>query len=334
MSQPEPGSDHGADDDLRQGALSAAPRPRLGSGRPVQKSIPPLAWAGIALLGLIWGGSFLSNVILLREIGVLTTVAARVLLASLALWVYVALAGLPVPGSLRAWRDFAVMGLFNVALPFSLIVFAQVHVASGLASILNAATAIFGVLVAALVFADERLTGQKAAGVALGFAGVATVIGPQALTRFDPTSLAQLALIVASISYGFGGAWARARLTGHKPQVAAAGMLTMAAVIMIPYALWVEGVPTFAYLAATWGAMAYLSLFATAGAFLMYYRIMPVVGAGNMSLVTLLVSPVAIVLGAVFLGETLDPRAYLGFALLAAGLMVIDGRVLQVFRRV
>ncbi len=300
----------------------------------MQKSIPPLAWAAIGLLGLIWGGSFLSNVILLRELGVLTTVAARVTLAALALWVYVGLARLPVPRGLRAWRDFAVMGFLNVALPFSLIVWAQVHVASGLASILNAATAIFGVLVAALVFADERLTGQKAAGVALGFAGVATVIGLDALTRFDPSSLAQLALITAAVSYGFGGAWARARLTGYRPQVAAAAMLTMSAVMMVPYALWVEGPPTLDYPAQTWAAMAYLSLFATAGAFLLYYRVMPVVGAGNMSLVTLLVSPVAIVLGAVFLGETLDPRAYLGFALLAAGLMVIDGRVLRVFRRV
>ncbi len=326
MSKPEPG------DDLRQGALSAAPRPQVASHHPVQKSIPPLAWAVIGVLGVIWGGSFLSNVILLRELGVLTTVAARALLASLVLWAYVLLAGLPVPRTWRAWRDFAVMGLLNVALPFSLIVWAQIHVPSGLASILNAATAIFGVLIAALVFADERLTRQKAAGVALGFAGVATVIGLEALTRFDPTSLAQLALIAASMSYGFGGAWARARLTGHKSQVAAAGMLTMAAAMLIPYALWAEGVPTLDYLPATWAALAYLSLFATAGAFLLYYRVMPVVGAGNMSLVTLLVSPVAIVIGAVVLNETLEPRAFAGFALLAAGLMVIDGRVLRLLR--
>jgi drug/metabolite transporter (DMT)-like permease len=224
-----------------------------------------LAWAGIGLLGLIWGGSFLSNVVLLREMGVLTTVAARVTLAAIALWAYVVAAGLSVPRGLRAWRDFAVMGLLNVAFPFTMIVWAQVHVPSGLASILNASTAIFGVLVAALVFADERLTGQKAAGVALGFTGVATVIGLEAVTRFDPTSLAQIALIASSLSYGFGGAWARARLTGYRPQVAAAAMLTMAALMMVPYAALVEGVPTMAYAVQTWAALAYLSLIATAG---------------------------------------------------------------------
>lgn len=333
MSKPDPDRNEPRVD-LRQGALSAAPRPRVDAGPTVQKSIPPLAWAAIGLLGVIWGGSFLSNVVILRDMGVMTTVAMRVTLASLALWAYVLAVGLAVPRGLRVWVDFAVMGFLNVALPFTLIVYAQVHVPSGLASILNAATAIFGVLVAALVFADERLTGQKAIGVALGFAGVATVIGPQALTRFDPTSLAQLALIVSSVSYGFGGAWARARLTGHRPQVAAAGMLTMSAAMLIPLAIWGEGVPDFDYRAATWVAMAYLSLIATAGAFLMYYRVMPVVGAGNMSLVTLLVSPVAILIGAVVLNETLEPRAYFGFAALAAGLLVIDGRILRIFRRV
>lgn len=334
MPSPDLPDEDGLPADLRQGALSAAPRPRVGQNGAVQKSIPPLAWAVIGLLAVIWGGSFLSNAFILRDLGVVTTVAARVTLAAAALWAYVLAVRLPVPVTWRAWGDFAVMGFLNVALPFTLIVFAQVHVPSGLASILNAATAIFGVLVAALVFADERLTGRKAIGVGLGFAGVATVIGPAALLRFDPTSLAQLALIASSLSYGFGGAWARARLTGYRPQVAAASMLTMAAAMLIPVALLQDGVPTLDYAATTWGALAYLSLIATAGAFLLYYRVMPVVGAGNMSLVTLLVSPVAIVLGAVVLGETLDPRAYLGFAALAAGLMVIDGRVLRLLRRV
>ena len=314
---------------IRQGSLSAAPRPAA----PEQKSIPPLAWAGIAFLGIIWGGSFLSNALLLRELGVLTTVAERVTLAAFALWVYVIAARLPVPRSLTVWRDFTIMGVLNVALPFSLIVWAQQFVASGLASIINAGTAIFGVLIAAIVFADERLTARKATGVLLGFTGVATAIGLDALLAFDLSSKGQIALIGATISYGFGGAFARARLTSFKPEVAAAGMLTGSAALMVPYALIVEGAPPFAMSLTTWAAMAYLSLIATSGAFLLYYRTMPIVGAGNQSLVTLLVSPVAIVIGALVLDESLPTRAYAGFALLALGLLVIDGRILRLFKR-
>ncbi|NBR89218.1 MAG: DMT family transporter [Rhodobacteraceae bacterium] len=239
---------------IRQGSLSGAPRPAA----PEQKSIPPLAWAGIGLLGLIWGGSFLSNALLLRELGVLTTVAERVTLAALALWVYVFAARLPVPRSLIAWRDFTIMGVLNVALPFSLIVWAQQFVASGLASIINAGTAIFGVLIAAIVFADERLTTRKATGVLLGFTGVATAIGLEALLAFDLSSKGQIALIGATISYGFGGAFARARLTGFKPEVAAAGMLTGSAALMVPYALIAEGAPPLAMSLTTWAALAYL----------------------------------------------------------------------------
>ena len=318
---------------IRQGSLSGAPRPTRPSP-PDQKSIPPWAWGGIGLLGVIWGGSFLSNVLLLRELGVVTTVAGRVTFAAVALWIYVLLRGYPLPLSLRAWRDFTIMGFLNVALPFSLIVWAQQFVASGLASILNAATAITGVLVAAIFFADERLTARKMIGVALGFLGVAVAIGADALLNFDLSSKGQIALLCASLSYGFGGAWARSRLTGYRPEVAAAAMLTGAMALLIPYALVAEGIPPTQLTPTTWAAMAYLSLIATAGAFLLYYRTMPVVGAGNQSLVTLLVSPVAIVIGAVVLDETLAPRAYGGFALLALGLLVIDGRILARFKRV
>jgi len=291
-----------------------------------QTSISPRAWAEMALLALIWGASFLSIRVALDEVPVLTVVAFRVGGAAAVLWLYVLARGLPVPRGLRLWGVFAVRGLLNNILPFSLITWGQLHIASGLASILNAATAIFGVAIAALVFADERLTFRKGLGVLLGFLGVATAVGLQNLTRFDLTSMAQWALIGASLCYGLSSSWARAFLKGVTPQVATAGMLTMSALVMIPLALWQDGAPPLGYSPAAWSALAYLALAASATAYLLYYRVLAAAGAGNLSFVTLLVSPVAILLGALVLGEQLRPQAYFGFALLALGLVILDGR--------
>jgi drug/metabolite transporter (DMT)-like permease len=293
-----------------------------------QKTISPRAWAELFLLAAIWGASFLSNRLALNEVGVLTTVAFRVGGACLLLWLWVAAKGLSAPRNPRLWGAFLVMGLLNNAIPFTLITWGQLTITSGLAAILNASTALMGVLLASVLFRDERLTPARLAGVMLGFAGVTVAIGWRALTALDLTSLAQLALLGASFSYACAGSWARKTLGGLQPQVAAAGMLTGSSLLMVPSALLAEGVPGLSHGAGTWGALAYLAVVATAGAYLLYYRLLGMAGAGNLSLVTLLVAPLAILLGALVLGEALPPRAYAGFALIAAGLLVIDGRVL------
>lgn len=293
-----------------------------------QKHISARAWGELLLLAMIWGGSFIANRLAINEIGVLGTVAFRVTGACLLLWLYVALRGLPVPRSPRIWGAFLVMGALNNAIPFSLITWAQLTVPSGLAAILNASTALMGVVVASIVFRDEKLTGRRLAGVLLGLAGVTVVIGLQALTALDLTSLAQLTLLVAALSYACAAVWGRLNLSGLPPQVAAAGMLTGSTVLMVPAALAVEGLPP-APAAGTWLALAYLAVVSTAGAYLLYYRVLALAGAGNLSLVTLLTAPFAVILGAVVLGESLPLRDYLGFALIAAGLVAIDGRILQ-----
>ncbi len=293
-----------------------------------QKHLSARAWGELLLLAIIWGGSFIANRLAINEIGVLGTVAFRVTGACLLLWLYVALRGLQVPRSPRVWAAFLVMGALNNAIPFSLITWAQLTVPSGLAAILNASTALMGVVVASIVFRDERLTGRRLAGVLLGLAGVTVVIGLQALTALDLTSLAQLTLLVAALSYACAAVWGRLNLSGLPPQVAAAGMLTGSTLLMVPAALAVEGLPP-APAAGTWLALAYLAVVSTAGAYLLYYRVLALAGAGNLSLVTLLTAPFAVILGAVVLGESLPLRDYLGFALIAAGLVVIDGRILQ-----
>ncbi len=292
-----------------------------------QKSLSPRAWAELALLALIWGGSFLSIRVALDEIGPLTVVAHRVGWAALILWAYVAVRRLSVPRDLRVWGAFLVMGLLNNVIPFSLMAWGQLHVETGLTSILNAATAVFGVVAAAIFFTDEHLSARKAVGVLLGFGGVVTAIGIENLATFNLQSLAQLAIIGGTVSYALAVVWARKTLSGLPPQLAVAGMLTGSSLIMIPAAWMIEGPISLNLAPQTYGAIAYFAIFATALAYLLYYRVLAMAGSGNLSLVTLLIPPVAIVLGAVVLGEALPVRAYAGFALLAVGLSILNGRL-------
>jgi drug/metabolite transporter (DMT)-like permease len=294
-----------------------------------QKTIPLSAWAQMALLALIWGGSFLSIKLAVAETGVLSTVAIRVGGAAAVLWAVLLPMGYRIPREGRVWGALFVMGLLNNALPFTLITWGQQSIPTGLAAILNASTAIFGVLIAALAFRDETLTARKALGVGLGFLGVATAIGLRNFASLDLTSLSQLAVLGASLCYALSGAFARHALGGLPPQVAAAGMLTASAVMMVPFALVREGLPPAHHSAAAWAALGYLAVIATALAYLLFYRIIGRVGAGHASLVTLMVAPVSILLGAWLLGEVLPLRAYLGFALLVAGLVILDGRLLR-----
>jgi drug/metabolite transporter (DMT)-like permease len=241
----------------------------------------------------------------------------------------VLLRGRPRPRGARLWGVLIVMGALNNAIPFGLLAWGQQHVETGLIAILNAATAIFGVLFAAIFFADERLTARKAAGVALGFSGVVWVIGPSALSGFDPGALGQVAAIGATVSYALAGVWARKMMGGLPPLTAAAGMTTGAALIMVPLAWTFEGAPLLDLAPATMAGIAYVSIGSTALAYIIYYRVIALAGSGNVLLVTLMVAPVAILLGVIVLGETLPPRAYAGFALLAGGLAVLDGRLLR-----
>lgn len=290
-----------------------------------QKHISRRAWFELALIGLIWGASFLSIRIALDEVPVITSVFHRVFWASLVLWIVILALRLPIPRDPRIWFGFLVMGLLNNVIPFGLMAWGQLYIESGLTSILNATTAIFGVIVAALVFPDERLTPRKIIGVALGFTGVAMAIGLNQLLSFDLRSTAQIAVLAGTVSYALASAWARLKLSDLPPQIAAAGMLTASMIIMFPAALIFDGPIRFDLQPITWLAIGYYSIIATACAYLLYYRVLAMAGAGNLMLVTLLIPPVAIVLGAVILDEALPPRSFAGFALLGLGLLALNG---------
>ena len=297
-----------------------------------QKSLSGRAWAEMLVLALIWGGSFLSIRIALDEISPLMSVAHRVTWAMLVLWVVVAVMRIPLPRNPRIWFAFLVMGLLNNVIPFVLMAWGQLHIESGLTSILNAFTAVVGVVMAALFFSDERLMPRKIIGVVLGFFGVAVAIGLENFKNFDLRSLAQLAVIGGTVAYAVAGVWARKNLVGMPPQLAAAGMLTGATVIMLPLVYFVEGLPTFDLQPRTLVAIGYYAVIATAAAYLLYYRVLAMAGSGNLMLVTLLVAPVAITLGAVVLGEKLSANALIGFVILAVGLIILDGRAWKALR--
>ncbi|WP_425038963.1 DMT family transporter [Primorskyibacter sp. S187A] len=295
-----------------------------------QTSLSNRAWAELILLGTIWGGSFLAIRIALDEVPVLTSVFHRVFWAALALWLFVLLRGFPLPRGARIWGVFLVMGALNNVIPFGLMAWGQLHIETGLTSIFNAATAIWGVLVAAIFFADEKLGPLKLIGVSLGFLGVATAIGINNVVDFDIRSLAQLAVLAGTLSYALASVWARKMMSGLAPPVAAAGMLSGATLWMIPLVLIVDGPPSLTLQTDTMLAIGYYALIATGFAYLLCYRVLAMAGAGNLMLVTLLIPPVSITLGALVRDEVLSPNAFAGFALLALGLAVLDGRL---FRR-
>ncbi len=292
----------------------------------MQLTISLRSWGAICLLGLIWGASFFSIRVALWEVPFLTSVLHRTGWAMLVLWAFVIAFRLRVPREPRTWFAFFVMGILNNVIPFSLMAWAQIHVETGVISILNSVTALFAVLVAALIFVDERLTVARLFGVTLGVVGCATVIGLENLKGLDIYSVAQLAVLIGTLSYAFASAWARLRLTTLSPIVAATGMLTMATLLLLPIARICDGPIQFNLMPATWLAIAYYSIIATAGAYLLYFHIIATAGSGNTMLVTLLIPPVAIFLGAAFLDESLDWPAFVGFFFIASGLFILDGK--------
>ncbi|MEQ8898493.1 MAG: DMT family transporter [Roseovarius sp.] len=295
-------------------------------------AITPAAALMMAALATVWGGSFFFAEIALREVPPLTITLHRVLWALPVLFLVIRLRGIAIPRSPRIWGAYLVMGALNNAIPFSLIFWGQTRIDSGLASILNGTTAVFGAVVAGLLLADEPLTPRRICGALLGLGGVAVIMGPGALSGLDPANLAQLAILGAALSYAFASVWGRATLSSTPPEMNALGMLTGSTLLMIPVVLLTDGPPTLALPGQTWAALLALATLSTALAYLLYFGILARAGAANLMLVTLMIPPVAVALGAGVLGERLSPGAIAGFALIAFGLVVTDGRLLRRFR--
>ncbi len=291
----------------------------------------PIDWLQLVLLSLLWGGSFFCVAIAVAELPPLTVALARVGLAALVMVAVVHIAGGRLPISLSDWTLLAGMGLLNNAIPFAAISWGQVHIDSGLASILNATTPFFTVLLAHLLTRDERITPAKLLGVLIGLAGVVALMGPTALDGLGVDGLAQGAVLVGAMSYAFAGIHGK-RLKHLSSPVAAAGMLVASTVFLLPVTLAID--PPFAALpsARALAAIVFLAVFSTGLAYILYFQVLRAAGATNVLLVTFLVPVSAVTLGILVLDEALTWHAMLGMALIFVGLAAVDGRIFRAAR--
>lgn len=291
----------------------------------------PSDWLQLLLLSVLWGGSFFCVAIAVAELPPLTVAFARVGLAAAVMVAVVYISGDRLPIRLSDWTLLAGMGLLNNAIPFTAISWGQVHIDSGLASILNATTPFFTVLLAHVLTRDERVTPAKLFGVLIGLAGVVALIGPAALDGLGVDGLAQGAVLVGAMSYAFAGIHGK-RLKHLSSSVAAAGMLIASTIILFPLTLVFD--PPLAALpsARAFAAIVFMAVFSTGLAYILYFRILRAAGATNVLLVTFLVPVSALTLGILILDETLTWHAMLGMALVFAGLASVDGRVFAAAR--
>jgi drug/metabolite transporter (DMT)-like permease len=288
-------------------------------------------WAILLVLSVLWGGSFFFIEIALGSVRPMTLVLIRVALAAAMLWAVLLVRRERLPMPPGAASAFLVLALLNNVIPFVLFGLAQQEITGGLASILNATTPIWGVLVAHLFTADEKASPPKVIGVLLGFAGVAVLIGPGFLGELGQGVVPQLECLAATLCYALAGVWARRfRPMGVPPLAVSVGQLTAAAIVSLPLVLLFE--PPWAAAApepAAWISLAVLALFCTSLAYILYFRLLASAGATNSLLVTFLIPVTAILLGALFLGERLEWRSFAGMALIGLGLAAIDGRLLR-----
>jgi drug/metabolite transporter (DMT)-like permease len=286
-----------------------------------------LTWGLLLLLGLIWGGSFFFARIAVHDVPPFTLVFLRLSLAAVALHLYMA-GRFDIYRLLRLhWRQFLFLGLINNAVPHALIFLGETEIGAGLASVLNATTPIWTVIIARYLTEDEKPTSAKLVGCLVGLAGTIVLVGPGIMVTNGVPFWALLVPILAAVSYGFAAIYSK-RFKGTPAPIIATGQLTGSSIIMLPVSLivdrpWTLAMPPLGSIT----AIVALALLSTAFAYILYFRVMALAGATNASLVTLLVPPGAILLGVVFLGERLEPTDIAGMLLIAVGLLILDGRL-------
>src|SRR5882757_172396 len=288
-------------------------------------------WSLLAVLSNLWGGSFFFNGAALRELPPLTLVFLRVALGAAILLPLLRMQGISFPKGFAGWNPFVAIGLLNNVIPFSLIVIGQTFIPSGLASILNATTPLFTVLVMAAA-REEALQMRRVAGVALGLVGVVILRGWGVETRAGQ-GFGILLCLGGAFSYGLAALAAR-RLLKDSPPFGTATFQLMASTVMMaivagameqPWRLPMPGI-------ATWLAVLGLASLSTALAYIVFFQILRRSGATNVMLVTLLIPVTALLLGTIVLSEPISLREVIGALVIASALLVIDGRLPNLFR--
>jgi drug/metabolite transporter (DMT)-like permease len=283
-------------------------------------------WLLMLVLSVLWAGSFYFAKIAVLEIPPLTLALGRVAIAAAALAIFARAIGEPFPRSAKTWSLLAVMAIFNNVLPFTLLFWGQIHISIGLASILNATSPLFGVLVAHVMTRDDKLSVGRVVGLVAGFAGVVVLLGPDMLGDLGANILAELACLAAAASYAFGAVFSR-RVPGVRPVMMATGQLIMSTIVLLPIVFLFDRPDTFltASRTAIW-AMVSLALLSSALAYLIYFRLIARAGATNALIVTFLLPVGAILLGVLLLNEIVEARQLAGMTGIFIGIAAIDGR--------
>jgi len=300
--------------------------------KPHMTQVSTRDWILIGLLSAIWGGSFLFGRILMLEWPPFTVTFLRVFIAAIFLWLFVKATKRSFPADGTLIMAIIIMGILNNVIPFSLILIGQTEIGSGLASVINAMTPIWTLIIANSFTSDEKFTANRITGIIFGFLGVMTLIGTDIIQGLTASAWAQGTVLGATISYGFASVWGK-RFKSHDPILISTGQLTASSIIMLPLIFMLEeplalNTPSLEMIIAMIG----LSVLCTAFAYVLFFKILSSAGATNVSLVTFLVPVSAILLGIIWLGEVLTLSNIAGMALIIIGLMMIDGRILKVLR--
>lgn len=289
--------------------------------------LSPADWGLLFLLAGIWSVSYLLNRINLTELPVMTAVLGRVGFAAVALWLAVRLLGVAMPREPSIWRGYVVIGLLNNILPFALILSGQdAGVDSGLTAILIGTTPLFGALMASLLVKDETLSAGRIGGILLGILGLVVLIGPDALTGAGATLAGQFLIVGGALSYAVSAVYSR-RFRGQSPVATATGQMTCSTLILLPVVAVVDQPWRLDPSAGIWASVLTIAVACTAGAYILYFRILASAGATNLLLVTLLVPVGAVAWGAAIFAEPVTWPMIAGAGLIFLGLTIIDGRL-------
>jgi drug/metabolite transporter (DMT)-like permease len=287
-------------------------------------------WTLIAILSVLWGGSFILIELGLRSFPPMTLVFLRLALAVPPMWIAMRFMGQHLPSSPRIWAALTIVGAINCAFPFMLFFWGQQYLDSGYASILNATTPLWGVFAAHFLTKDEKATPMRILGVLVGLAGILVMVGPQAMRGLSHNLLAQIACLGSTVFYSFAAIYSR-RLSRQKltPMAIATGQTLTGALIMIPFMLLIDQPWTLAMpsLASTLATVA-LAVFATGLAYGFYFQLIDRAGAANAMLVAFVIPILAVILGIAFLNEALSGGQVIGAGLIAFSLIILDGRAI------
>lgn len=272
----------------------------------------------LALLATLWGASYTFIKLGVATIPPVTFIAARTLIAAFILLIVLRMRGLRLPRDRTTWKRFAIQAALNSVMPFTLIAWAELTIDAGLAAILNSTTPIFTFLLTLVLTRHEPSSLRKFFGVLAGMIGICLIIGVQALNGVGRELLAQLAMLIATVSYAGAAIFGR-NFKDLDPMMPAAGSMLCGAVMLIPLSLVIDQPWTLSPSTSSLLALLGLAVFSTALAFCIFFRLVNTLGSVGTTAQAYLRVPIGVAIGALFLSERLTDTAWIGLVCVVAG---------------